>query len=178
MKAPRRLSLLTVGTLVGVLLYPTGIAAIANAATLEPSGIETGMQIDGDKTGGTPPGTFDWNSFLSAPAADSSFTFTPTGPYTTAQGDASTGILDATFEWDNGTLGGACPQTATDATGSPGSQTPNTNPWAPGPANVNGKGDVCSTGNAYEVVVDGDGIRHAILYSYWTRLVGNGSLSI
>lgn len=178
MKAQRRMSLLTVGALVGVLLAPTGIAAAANAATLEPSGIETGMQIDGDKTGGTPPNTFDWNSFLTAPAPDGSYTFTPTGPYTTAQGNLSSGILDATFEWDNGSLAGACPQTGTDASGSPGSQTPNTNPWAPGPANVNGKGDICSTANAYEVVTDAAGVRHAILYSYWTRLVGNGSLSI
>ena len=66
----------------------------------------------------------------------------------------------------------------TDATGSPGTQTPNTIPWAPGSANVNAKGDLCSTASAYEIVTDDEGVRHAILYNSWTRQVGNGSLSV
>lgn len=177
MSRTRPLSLIAIGALLGALLVPFAATGAATAATLEPSGLDTGFQIDGDKTGGTPPATFDWNSFLSAPVPDGTYTFTPTGGYTTADGLASTGILDATFSWDNGTLGGACPSTEQDATGSPGSQTPNTIPWAPGPANVNEKGNLCSIGSAYEVVAGADGVRHAILYGYWTRLVGNGDMS-
>ncbi|KAF2414481.1 hypothetical protein B1729_04400 [Microbacterium sp. B35-04] len=177
MSRTRFVSLVAVGALLGALLVPVAGAGAATAATLEPSGLETGFELDGDKVGGAPPATFDWDSFLTPPAPDGSYTFTPTGPYTTAEGLPSTGILDAAFSWDNGSLAGACPDTA-DATGAPGSQTPNTVPWAPGPANVNEKGDICSTGSAYEVVTDDQGRRHAILYAYWTRLVGNGSLSL
>ncbi|MGU3645637.1 hypothetical protein ACLBXX_11765 [Microbacterium sp. C23T] len=178
MSRARVISLVGIGALVGALLVPLAGAGAASAATLQPSGLETGFQLDGDKAGGAPPSTFDWDSFLTTPVPDGSYTFTPTGPYTTAAGLSSTGILDATFAWDNGTLADACPSTAQDATGSPGSQTPDTIPWAPGGANVNDKGNMCSTGSAYEVVVDAQGARHAILYSYWTRLVGNGSLSL
>ncbi|GAA5197092.1 prealbumin-like fold domain-containing protein [Microbacterium jejuense] len=178
MRRIQLVSLVVVGALIGALAAPFGVAGAATAATLQPSGLQTGMQIDGDKTGGTPPNTFDWNSFLSAPQADGTYSFTPTGSYTTAQGNRSTGILDAKFEWDNGTLADACESTTLDATGSPGSQTPNTNPWAPGPQNTNAKGDLCSTASAYEVVADAQGVRHAVLYSYWTRAVGNGSLSV
>lgn len=178
MSRARVISLVGIGALVGALLVPLAGAGAASAATLQPSGLQTGFQLDGDKAGGTPPTSFDWDSFLSTPVPDGSYAFTPTGPYTTAAGLASSGILDATFGWDNGSLDGACPATAPDATGSPGSQTPDTIPWAPGTANVNDKGNMCSTGAAYEVVVDAQGARHAILYSYWTRLVGNGSLSL
>ncbi|MFD4958548.1 hypothetical protein [Microbacterium sp. NPDC058389] len=175
MRSSRVWSALVVGVIIGALVAPFGPAGTATAATLQPSGLVTGFQIDGDKTGGAPPATFDWNSFLSAPAPDGSFTFTPTGAYTTAAGLPSTGVLNATFAWDNGTLGAAC--SGQDASGSPGSQTPNTIPWAPGPANVNDKGNLCSTASAYEVVTDATGRRHAILYNYWTRLVGNGDMS-
>lgn len=175
MQRNRGILLLSIGALIGAALVPLGATGTASAATLAPSGLTTGMQIDGDKSGGTPPGTFDWDSFLSPPVPDGSFTFTPTGPYTTTQGYASTGILDATFDWDNGTLAAAC--SGVDATGSPGSQTPNTNPWAPGPANVNDKDNICSSAAAYEIVTDAEGVQHAILYTYWTRFTGNGDMS-
>ncbi|MFK4836204.1 hypothetical protein ACI3KY_10790 [Microbacterium sp. ZW T2_14] len=178
MSRTRIVSLVAIGGLLGALLVPAAGAGAATAATLAPSGLQSGFQIDGDKAGGTPPGTFDWDSFLTAPVPDGSYTFTPTGPYTTAGGLPSTGILDAAFSWDNGSLAGACAETGSDATGAPGAQTPNTIPWAPGPAEANDKGDVCSTASAYEVVTDAQGQRHAILYAYWTRLVGNGSLSL
>lgn len=178
MSRTRAVSLAAVAALLGAFLAPIVVAGPANAATLTPSGLDTGFQLDGDKTGGTPPNTFDWDSFLTPPQPDGDFTFTPTGAYTTADGYPSTGILDATFDWDNGSLAASCSATGTDATGAPGSQTPNTIPWAPGPSNVNDKGDLCSTASAYEVVTSPDGIRHLVLYNYWTRLVGNGSLSV
>ena len=174
----RSVSLVAVAALLGAFLAPIVWAAPANAATLTPSGLDTGFQLDGDKTGGTLPNTFDWDSFLTPPQPNGGYTFTPTGPYTTADGNPSTGIIDATFDWDNGSLAGSCSSTGTDATGAPGTQTPNTIPWAPGPSNVNDKGDLCSTASAYEVVTSPDGIRHLVLYNYWTRLVGNGSLSV
>ncbi len=177
MSRTRTVSLVAVAALLAAFLSPIAVAAPANAATLDPSGLATGFQLDGDKSGGTPPTTFDWDSFLTPPQPNGAYTFTPTGPYTTDDGNPSTGILDATFDWDNSSLAASC-GTGTDATGAPGSQTPNTIPWAPGPANVNNKGDLCSTASAYEVVTSDDGVRHLVLYNYWTRLVGNGSLSV
>ncbi|SIN91694.1 MSCRAMM family protein [Agromyces cerinus] len=174
----RSVSLVAVGALLAVSLAPLAVAAPANAATLAPSGLSTGFQLDGNKSAGVPPDTFDWDDFLTPPQPNGAYTFTPTGPYTTADGNASTGILDATFDWDNGSLAASCSDTTTDATGAPGSQTPNTIPWAPGPANVNDKGNLCSTASAYEVVSTDDGVRHLVLYNYWTRLVGNGSVSV
>ena len=80
----RRISLLAIGALMAALVVPAGIAAAANAATLDPSGIETGFQIDGDKTGGSPPSTFDWNSFLSVPGDDGSSMSTASPCFTSA----------------------------------------------------------------------------------------------
>jgi hypothetical protein len=140
----------------------------ASAATL-PSGVQTGFQIDGNKTSGSPPNTFDWDDILSTPQSGSSFTFTPTAPYTTAIGDASSGVTQGAFYWDNGTLDDAC--SGKEATGQPGSQSPNTNPWVPGSANPNDKGNICSSGYAVEAVTHA-GRRHTILYGYWTRRTG------
>ena len=158
-------------------MVPLVGAGAATAATLDPMGLDTGFEIDGDRTGGTPPGTFDWNSFLTPPVADGSYTFTPTGPYTTADGYASTGILDAKFEWDNGALAGSCSIVGRMRPDRP-ARRPRLDPWSPGPANASAKGDLCRTASANEVVVDAEGVRHAVLYTYWTRLVGNGSLSV
>ncbi|UOQ88189.1 LPXTG cell wall anchor domain-containing protein [Agromyces endophyticus] len=163
-----------IAALFGALLTPALLATPASAVTL-PSGLQTGFQIDGDMDGGTLPDTFDWHSFMSPLQPDGPSTFTSPGPYTTAQGFQSTGIVYGTSGWDNVTLDAACD--VLDATGSPGSQQPNTNPWAPGPANVNAKGDVCSGGAAYEVITDDQGDDHVVLYMYWTRLTGNGDMS-
>ncbi|WP_022889667.1 prealbumin-like fold domain-containing protein [Agromyces italicus] len=163
-----------IATMVGALLTPLLIASPAVAVTL-PSGLATGFEIDGDRTGGTPPDTYDWDSFLSPLADDGSHTFTPTGPYTTTQGFDSTGIVDGDQGWDNGSLATSCD--VLDATGSPGSQTQATNPWEPAPANVNAKGDLCSGGAAFEIITDDLGVEHVVFYLYWTRLEGNGDMS-
>lgn len=166
-----RTALLATGALLAALIAPVALAtSAANAADV--GGLSTGFQIDGNKNGGTPPDTFDWDSFLSAPVPDGSYTFTPTGAYTTADGNQSTGIVDASFSWDNDSDG--CE--AADATALPGSQTADDNPWDVGPANVNAKSNGCSSGSAYEIV-DVEGVDHYVLYQYWTRLEGNGDMS-
>ncbi|MFB9308759.1 LPXTG-motif cell wall-anchored protein [Agromyces hippuratus] len=165
---------IAITTMVGALLTPLLIASPAVAVTL-PSGLETGFEIDGDRTGGTPPDTYDWNSFLTPLADDGTYTFTPTGPYVTGQGFSSTGIVDGKEGWDNGSLATSCD--VLDATGAPGSQTQATNPWEPGPQNVNAKGDLCSGGAAYEIITDDQGIEHVVFYLYWTRFEGNGDMS-
>src|SRR5690606_14758510 len=64
-----------------------------------------------------------------------------------------------------------------DATGSPGSPTPVTNPWTPGPANVNDKGDLCSMGSAREVLPEptvggAAAVAHAVPCCCFTRFDG------
>ncbi|MGW9167000.1 prealbumin-like fold domain-containing protein [Agromyces sp. NPDC055658] len=166
-----------VGALIAALFAPFGAATSATAATLQPSGLATGMIVDGTVDPGTPPNTFNWGDFITGVQPDSSFTFTPTGPYTTTQGLASTGIIEGAFDWDNSSLAAACAAGA-EPTGAPPSQSPNTNPWLPGTAKPNEKGDLCSTAYGLEVVTDAAGTRHTILYGYWTRYVGNGEVSI
>ncbi|GHF25160.1 DUF11 domain-containing protein [Pseudolysinimonas yzui] len=176
--ARRRGALFALPVLIAGLLAPLALAAPAQAATI--GTLQTGFSIDGNKTANAaaaPQAAFDWDNFLSAPAANGSYTFTPTGPYTTAQGYSSTGIIEATFSWDNGTLATACPHPGNDATGFPGNFSPNTNPWTASSANVNNKADGCSSGSAYEVVTDDDDVEHHVLYQYWTRLEGNGDMS-
>ncbi|HEY1105007.1 MAG TPA: hypothetical protein VGE78_02570, partial [Agromyces sp.] len=165
------------GALLAALLVPFAGTAPASAATLQPSGLTTGMIINGTTTPGSPPSTFNWGDFISNVQPDSSFTFTPTGPYTTTQGLQSTGVIQGAFDWDNNSASAACAVGA-EPTGAPPSQGPNTNPWVPGTAKPNEKGDLCSTGYGLEVVTDAAGVRHAILYGYWTRYVGNGEVSI
>ena len=166
-----RTALLATGALLVALVAPVAIAtSAANAADV--GGLATGFQIDGNKNGGTPPDTFDWDSFLTAPVPDGSYTFTPTGTYTTADGNESTGIVDASFAWDNDSDG--CE--ADDATGLPGSQVADDNPWDIAPANVNAKANGCSSASAYEII-DVAGVDHYVLYQYWTRLEGNGDMS-
>lgn len=164
----------------GGAVYAVTLAPAQSAEAAEVGDIATGFEIDANKNGAEPPNTFDWNDFLqpSPPNADGSFTFTPTGPYTTVDGLQSTGIIDGTFQWDNGSLAAACGGGGfSDGTGSPGTQKLPDNPWLPGGANVADKGDGCSTANAFEVVTDDQGVEHVIYYMYWTRLEGNGDMS-
>ncbi|MBM7818359.1 LPXTG-motif cell wall-anchored protein [Cellulosimicrobium cellulans] len=175
--ARRLLAGLAATLLLGVVLVPLTPPPTADAATLEPSGLQTGMEIDGTSGSGNPPETFNWDDFLTGVQPDGAFTFTPTGPYTTPQGFESSGIVQASFAWDNGSLAESC-NANPDQTGAPPSQSPSTNPWRPGPANPNAKGDLCSTAYGLEYVVDDDGMRHAILYGYWTRYSGAGEVSV
>lgn len=176
--ARRRGAFVALPALIAALLAPLAFAAPASAATVD--GLVTGFQIDGNKTAAavTPvQSTFDWGNFLSVPAADGAYTFTPTGPYTTADGFSSTGIVDASFYWDNGTLAEAC-DGSDPASAFPGSVKPKDNPWVQGPSNVNAKSDGCSSGGAYEVITDDEGVDHYVFYQYWTRLSGNGDMSL
>lgn len=157
-------------------LTPPAAAAPPKASTLR-SGLQTGFQIDGNKTAASPPETFDWDDFLSTPQAGPSFTFTPTGAYTTAGGNASSGVYQGSFYWDNGTSGAACHGTEAEATGQSGSQNVNTNPWLPTSGKPNHKSNLCSGGFAVEAVTVA-GQRHTILYGYWTRRTGGGSGSV
>jgi uncharacterized repeat protein (TIGR01451 family) len=182
--ARRRGAFVALPALIVGLLAPLAFVAPASAATLS-NGIDTistGFAIDGNKTAtsGTPT-TFDWDDFLDVDdlttvGSDGTFTFTPTGPYVTTDGFQSTGIVDATFGWDNGELeDDECSKP--DATAFPGSVKPDDNPWPGGSANVTGKANGCSFGNAHEIITDDDGLEHHILYQYWTRLVGNGDMT-
>ncbi|MFD5864618.1 LPXTG cell wall anchor domain-containing protein [Agromyces sp. NPDC127015] len=165
-----------IAALFGALLTPALLAAPASAATLEPGGLQTGFEIDGNMTlEGSDPGDTDWDSILAPLPAEGTSDFLGSVPYTTDQGFSSTGIVYATRGWDNGASDIAC--TGVDQTGSPGSQKQNDNPWAPAPANVNAKDDACTGGAAYEVVTDDQGDEHVVLYMYWTRLDGSGDMS-
>ncbi|MFK4790722.1 hypothetical protein [Microbacterium sp. ZW T5_56] len=143
---------------VSAVLVASGAVA-ATAATLPQPvptpAIQTAFEIDGNLSGAN-----DWDGIAS----------TPYGPYTTASGNPSTGILDYTSGNDG------C--TGSDASAFPGSQTINTNPWTIAPDTVNNKADLCASGAAYEIVrVDGQ--QHIILYQYWTRSPdGTGDLTI
>lgn len=181
--ARRRGALVALPLLVAGLLGPLAVALPAQAATLSNgiTTIKTGFAIDGNKTAtnGTPT-TFDWDDFLDVDDLTSigstgSYTFTPTGPYTTADGFESTGIVDGTFGWDNGTLAANCSKP--DATAFPGSVKPDDNPWVGGSTNVIPKANGCSFGNAHEIITDAQGLEHHILYQYWTRLEGNGDMT-
>lgn len=181
--ARRRGALVALPLLVAGLLAPLAVALPAQAATLS-NGIDTistGFAIDGNKTPtNNTPDTYDWDDFLDVDdlttvGSDGSYAFTPTGPYTTVDGYESTGIVDGTFGWDNGTLAANCSKP--DPTAFPGSQKPNTNPWVGGSANVLPKANGCSFGNAHEIITDDEGLEHHILYQYWTRLEGNGDMT-
>jgi uncharacterized repeat protein (TIGR01451 family) len=182
-RSRRRATAATLVAVVAALLAPVAFAAPASAATLS-NGIDTistGFAIDGNKTAtnGTPD-TFDWDDFievddLTTIGSTGTHTFTPTGPYTTVDGFESTGIVDGTFGWDNGTLAANCSKP--DATAFPGSVKPDDNPWPGGSANVLPKANGCSFGNAHEIITDDDGLEHHILYQYWTRLEGNGDMT-
>lgn len=177
MTGRRFLAALAAATLTSAVLVPVLLPARAAAATLEPSGLQTGMAVDGTTDPASPPETFNWDDFITNVQPDSSFTFEPTGPYVTAQGNSSTGIVQASFDWDNNSAAAAC-NANPDQTGAPPSQSPATNPWHPGPSNPNAKGDLCSTAHGVEIVTDPAGTRHTILYGYWTRYVGAGEVSI
>ncbi|MEF3403224.1 prealbumin-like fold domain-containing protein [Agromyces sp. CCNWLW203] len=165
-----------IAALFGALLTPALLAAPASAATLQPGGLQTGFEIDGNMTlEGAAPDETDWDSILAPLPAEGTSDFLGAAPYTTDQGFESTGIVYATRGWDNGASDLAC--TGSDLTGAPGSQKQNDNPWAPAPANVNAKDDACTGGAAYEVVTDDQGVEHVVLYMYWTRLDGSGDMS-
>jgi prealbumin domain-containing protein len=163
------------GVLAVMIPVPFAPAPEAQAVTL-PSGLQTGFQIDGNKTAGSPPDSFDWDDILTPPQPDGSFTFTPTAPYTTGSGATSGGVSQGAFYWDNGSLNDAC--SGSEPTGQPGSQNPDTNPWVPGPSSPNDKGNLCSGGYAVEAVTAPDGQRHHILYAYWTRRTDNAAVSV
>ncbi|HWK92355.1 MAG TPA: hypothetical protein VNR17_08815 [Luteimicrobium sp.] len=137
-----------------------------------PSGLQTGFQIDGNKTAsGSLPNAFDWDDILSpAPTATQSPTFRPTAPYTTANGYQSSGIFEGAFFWDDGRYGNCAD--GSDQTATAGSQTANTNPWVVAPANVQDKNNLCSAGYATEAITDDAGTRHFMLYGYFTRRTG------
>jgi uncharacterized repeat protein (TIGR01451 family) len=181
--ARRRGALIALPALLAGLLAPLAFAAPASAAVLS-NGIDTistGFAIDGNKTAtNDTPDTFDWDDFidvddLTTIGSNGSYTFTATGPYTTTDGFESTGIVDGTFGWDNGTLAANCSKP--DATAFPGSVKPDDNPWVGGSMNVIPKANGCSFGNAHEIITDDDGLEHHILYQYWTRLEGNGDMT-
>ncbi|MFE6964269.1 collagen binding domain-containing protein [Agromyces sp. NPDC057679] len=173
----RRSAAMIAVALLAAVLVPLGAAAPASAATLSPSGLQTGMVMNGTTTPASPPTTFNWGDFITGVQPDSSFTFTPTGTYTTTQGLQSSGVVQGAFAWDNSEATAAC-NVGAEPTGAPPSQNPNTNPWLPGSAKPNEKGDLCSTGYGVEIVLGADGSRHGILYGYWTRYAGNGEVSI
>ncbi|MDR2997400.1 MAG: DUF5979 domain-containing protein [Microbacterium sp.] len=173
----REKAAVTVAAVVAALIVPLGFAAPASAATLQPSGLKTGMIIDGTFTPGNPPETFNWADFITDIQPNGDFTFVPTGGYTTAQGGQSTGVFQGAFAWDNGQADKAC-NVGAEATGAPPSQNPNTNPWLPGTAKPNGQGDLCSSTYGLELVTQPDGSRHFVLYGAWTRYDGAGQVSI
>ncbi|MFE6994442.1 collagen binding domain-containing protein [Microbacterium sp. NPDC057659] len=173
----REKALVTVATVIAALIVPLGLAAPASAATLQPSGLKTGMIIDGTFTPGNPPETFNWANFITDIQPNGDFTFVPTGGYTTAQGGRSTGVFQGAFAWDNGQSDKAC-NVGAEASGAPPSQNPNTNPWLPGTAKPNGQGDLCSSTYGLELVTQPDGSRHFVLYGAWTRYDGAGQVSI
>jgi uncharacterized repeat protein (TIGR01451 family) len=137
--------------------------------------IQTGFEIDGNKThdAGDLPDTFDWNDFLDIDMTDGSYEFMATGPYETDDTYASTGVVDATFGFDNDDPD--CEGQPDDTAFPSGSV--GTNPWAvPASGNLQGndKTNGCSFGAAHEIVFDG-AVDHHILYGYWTLAANNGA---
>jgi len=166
--------LATLGLLAGVLLpfAPAAPAPTAEAATF-PSGLQTGFQLNGQKSRntGTPPTQFDWDDFLQPPPTQGQTpVFVPTAPYTTLQGLSSTGIFQGTFSWDDSSFNN-CAANA-DPTVGVGGTTINTNPWVTRAQNASGAADLCSAGYAVEALSDGVGLRHFMLYGYFTRANG------
>ncbi|WP_197517175.1 hypothetical protein, partial [Microbacterium karelineae] len=157
----------------------TRLGAIAAAAALAAAGLATPpafaadipttvgnvntlFEIDGDMAGAN-----DWDGVLAGTAY---------GPYTTTEGDPSTGILGYTSGEEYCATDGLPPQQ--DPSMFPGSQTIDSDPWTIGTGNVNGKSDLCSAGSAYEIV-DVDGEAHIILYQFWNRSAdGTGDLTV
>ncbi|MEI2765233.1 MAG: LPXTG cell wall anchor domain-containing protein [Dermatophilaceae bacterium] len=138
-------------------LIASALVAIAlpAQATTSPFAPLTAFAIDGNIAGPN-----DWGDPLGSALY---------GPYTTAGGFPSSGIISSSFATDSCT---------TDTTGFPGSQTPDTDPWSPGTANVNTKDDLCSGGSAIEVV-DVNGQYQYVYYSYWARSASaTGDMSV
>ncbi len=147
MRQALRVHATVVRTVVLALLLAVGLGTVPQAAqaTTSPFFPLTSFAIDGNIAGPN-----DWGDPLGSALY---------GPYTTSQGFPSSGIISSSFGADS------C---SGDATGFPGSQTPDTNPWVPGAANVNNKDDLCSGGSAIEVV-NVNGQYQYVLYSYWAR---------
>ncbi len=135
-----------------------GVGAPAIAASIDQPGLpalETAFDIDGDKAG-----TADWDGVLS----------NPYGPYITASGNPSTGIIAAQTGAEE--CGGS------DGSMFPPSQEINFPSWTIGAGNVNKKADLCASGVAWEIVQVA-GQQHIILYQYWSRSPdGTGDLTI
>lgn len=179
----RRVAAVAVLTLLAAFVVPLApVVPVPDAAAVElPSGIRTGFQIDGDKTGGSPPGTMDWNDVLRPPATTTDTgtlpSFVPTAPYTTESGEQSSGIFAGAFYWDGDFSNCASGDEPTgNALG--GSQNQNTNPWVAAPTNIGpGAGDLCSAGYAAEALTGDGGQRTFILYGYFTRRTGGNATS-
>ncbi|WP_416888788.1 hypothetical protein, partial [Microbacterium sp.] len=125
--------------------------------------IVTKFEIDGNMSGAD-----DWDGVL----------VSPYGPYTPTSGgaSASTGIIDANAGDEYCVVPGGTAQP--DPSGFSGSNTVDALTWNIQPINVNKKGDLCSSGVAYEIVQVG-GQQHIILYQYWSRSPeGTGDLTI
>ena len=147
MRQALRVHATVVRTVVLALLLAVGLGTVPQAAqaTTSPFFPLTSFAIDGNIAGPN-----DWGDPLGSALY---------GPYTTSQGFPSSGIISSSFGADS------C---SGDATGFPGSQTPDTNPWVTGTSNVNNKDDLCSGGSAIEVV-NVNGQYQYVLYSYWAR---------
>lgn len=167
---------MAVSAILAVTVFAVATPVTASAVTVGGSGgnplITTGFQIDGDKSGPTsPPGSYDWNDVLDG---------TPrTGPYTTPEGYPSTGIVDASFNYDNNNASQACGDFA-DSTSFGGGAKIDDNPWNLIVGATNAKSDGCTGASAYEIVdvtAGGEDQLHYILYQYWTRLSGNGDMT-
>jgi|GEM_PF-4937946 len=115
----------------------------------------TKFEIDGDITVGA-GGDWDSPTVDNAPPLANTVLY---GPYTTSAGNKSAGIVSYANAED-GCVG--------DGTGFPGSQTQNSDPWAPGAAGPNKKDDLCRGGAAIEIV-EVNGAYNYIMYSYWAR---------
>lgn len=154
--------------------------------------ITTGLEIDGNRTLGAHP-AFDWDDFLTVPDVDESdpgrlytVDFTPTGPYFPTSGGTSTGILDASFAYDeeqyaaaDATLieiaEAACGTSS--ETGFTGGAKLDDDPWAiSAGVNTNYKGDISSIASAYEIVTVG-GEDHVIVYQAWWRQCSTGEMA-
>lgn len=156
--------------------------------------ITTGLEIDGNRTTDTSP-AFDWDDFLSVPDVDLTdqdrpytVDFTPTGPYVHPSGLTSTGILDASFAYDEEAITLANNPDATlievaEAACGPDGEMGFTegakldDPWVISPmVNTTYKADISSIASAYEIVTV-DGEDHVILYQAWWRQCAIGEMA-
>jgi hypothetical protein len=142
----RRGMVLLLAVLVGTVTHAVAFTVAARAALPDHLGTGdfTAFEIDGDIAGAN-----DWEAG-------------GYGPYTTAQGRASTGTVAIS------------PLGQSDACESPGDDFYTGSiagvpfPWPSGTGNVNRKNDICEFGSALEIV-DVDGEYHYVVYGYAAR---------